>query len=373
MKKFQIPNYKYPLFKIYCPKNIGKKIEIIFKKGAVSEGYHSEKFENKFAEFLEIDKEKCVLLNSATSALTLAYRLINLKEGDEVISTPLTCPATNEPLFNSGVKIRFADIDKKSGNIDPESVKRLINKKTKAIIAVHWAGQPADIQSLKKIIGKRKIKIIEDAAHALGAKLDNRFIGNHGDFICFSFQAVKHMTTGDGGALICKNKKDANLAKKLRWFGVSRNYKGNKWKQDIKDSGYKFHTNDLSSVIGLEQLKTMNKKIRLHKKNGTFFDKNIKNKKISILKRLNNSESSHWIYTVLVDKKDKFKNYLKKFGIRSDEVHFRNDKYTIFKRFKESNLPGMDYFEKHMISIPVGWWLNNKDIKFIIKKLNNYQ
>ena len=146
------------------------------KDGNVTEGKFSEQFEKKFAKFIDINKNRCVLVNSGTSALTLAYRLIDLKKNDEVISTPMTCPATNEPLFNANVKTKFADIDKNTGNINLDSVKKLINKKTKAIVVVHWAGQPVDLIKLKNIIGKRKIKIIEDAAHALGSKLNNKFI-----------------------------------------------------------------------------------------------------------------------------------------------------------------------------------------------------
>ena len=371
--KFNIPNFKFPLFKVYCPKNIGKKIERAMQSGEVSEGRYSEEFEEKFSKNFNLNQRKCVLLNSGTSALTLAYRLMNLKKNDEVISSPMTCPATNEPLFNSDIKVKFADIDKDTGNLNLDHVKKLINKKTKAIIVVHWGGQPVDLIGLKKIIKNRDIKIVEDAAHALGAKLNNKYIGHHSDFVCFSFQAIKHMTTGDGGMLVCKNLSDANLARKLRWFGISRDYIGNKWKQDIKVSGYKFHLNNLASLIGIEQLKTINDKIDIHKYNGKYLDKNIKNEKIKLIKRLKNSESSYWIYSILVDNKNNFKKYINSKGIRCDEVSFRNDRYTIFKKYKVSPLPGTDYFDKHMVNIPVGWWINKKQISYITKKINEYK
>ena len=371
--KFNIPNFKFPLFKVYCPKNIGKKIERAMQSGEVSEGRYSEEFEEKFSKNFNLNQRKCVLLNSGTSALTLAYRLMNLKKNDEVISSPMTCPATNEPLFNSDIKVKFADIDKDTGNLNLDHVKKLINKKTKAIIVVHWGGQPVDLIGLKKIIKNRDIKIVEDAAHALGAKLNNKYIGHHSDFVCFSFQAIKHMTTGDGGMLVCKNLSDANLARKLRWFGISRDYIGNKWKQDIKVSGYKFHLNNLASLIGIEQLKTINDKIDIHKYNGKYLDKNIKNEKIKLIKRLKNSESSYWIYSILVDNKNNFKKYINSKGIRCDEVSFRNDRYTIFKKYKVSPLPGTDYFDKHMVNIPVGWWINKKQISYITRKINEYK
>ncbi len=371
--KFNIPDFKLPLFKVYCPKNIGKKIEKAMEIGEVTEGRFSEEFENKFSKTFDLNSKKCVLLNSGTSALTLAYRLMNLKKGDEVISSPMTCPATNEPLFNSEINVKFADINKDTGNLNLVHVKKLITRKTKAIIVVHWGGQPADLNGLKKIIKKRNIKIVEDAAHALGAKLNDKYIGHHSDYVCFSFQAIKHMTTGDGGMLICKKIKDARLARKLRWFGISRDYIGNKWKQDIKVSGYKFHLNNLASIIGIEQLKTIKSKINIHKKNGKFLDRNIRNNKIKLISRLEKSESAYWIYSILVDNKNKFKKYINKKGIRCDEVSFRNDKYTIFKKYKVSPLPGTNYFDKHMVNIPVGWWINKKQIKYIAKKLNEYK
>lgn len=371
--KFKIPSFKYPLFKINCPKNIGKKIEKAMKNGEVTEGRFSENFEKKFSKIFELNPKKCVLVNSGTSALTLAYRLMNIQKGDEVISSPMTCPATNEPLYNSNINVKFADIDRFTGNLCLKSVNRLITKKTRAIVVVHWGGQPLDIVGLKRIIKNKNIKIIEDAAHALGAKINNKFIGHHSDYVCFSFQAIKHMTTGDGGMLVCKNLKDSVLARKLRWFGISRNYNGNKWKQDIKVSGYKFHLNNLASIIGIEQLKTIKKKINQHKLNGKYLDSNIKNPKIKLIHRLKNSESAYWIYSILVDNKNKFKKFINKKGIRCDEVSFRNDKYTIFKKYKRTPLPGTDYFDKHMINIPVGWWIDNKQIKYIANKINEYK
>jgi dTDP-4-amino-4,6-dideoxygalactose transaminase len=358
------------LLKPHFPQNIGKKIEDIFKKGEVTEGYYSEKFENLLSNYIK--NKNCVLVNSGTSALTLAYKLLNLKKNDEVITTPFTCMATNEPLFNENIKFKFCDIEKYTGNACLKSIKKLINYKTRAIVVVHWGGQPVDINKLKKIIKNKKIKIIEDAAHALGAELDGKKIGCHGDFICFSFQAVKQITTGDGGLLVCKKTSDAKKAKLLRWFGLNRNYKGNKWLQDIKYSGYKFHLNNLASRIGCEQMKYLNKIIYRHRWNAKFYDKNINNSKIIKINKPINTNSSCWLYSILVDNKKKFKNYLIKKKISCDEISFRNDRYTIFKKYKKKNLNGTSYFSKHMVNIPVGWWLKKKDIIYIAKTLNNY-
>ncbi len=361
-------NNKIPLFKIRKTTGISKKIESVFRTGEITEGKYSKIFEDKLCNYFQ--NKNCVLVNSATSALTLAYRLIGLKKNDEVLVTPLTCMATNQPLENIGVKLKFVDIDKNTGNISLKDLRRKITKKTKAISFVHWAGNPVNLYELKKITDEYKVPIIEDAAHAFGATLRNKKIGNFKNYTVFSFQAIKHLTTVDGGMLICPTSRVAKRARKLRWFGLNRNFKGNKWKQDIKESGYKFHMNNISAVIGIEQLKQIDKILDKHRNNAQLYNQSINNKKIKLLKF--NKNSSFWIFSLLVDNKNRFKKYLNNHNILSDEVHIRNDKYSIFKKFYNPNLQNMNYFEKHMMNIPVGWWLNKKDVNHIIKVINNY-
>ena len=361
-----------PLFKVHVPPNIGIAIQNVFEEGVVTEGNYSDKFENEFSDL--VSNKYSSLLNSGTSALTLAYRMSDVGPDTEIITTPMTCMATNEPAHIMGSKIVFADIDPETGNIDPVSVKRLLTKKTRAVVGVHWAGQPYDIDAVNTIVKdySEKIKTIEDAAHALGANYNGRPIGSHSDYVCFSFQAIKHLTTVDGGAICSLTKEDDNRIKKLRWFGLDRKYQGSKWEQDIVESGYKFHMNNVNASIGLEQMKYIDNIIKAHKKNGKLFDENIDNPKIKKLRRDTKSESSTWIYTLLVEDRNKFKDYLQSNGISADVVHVRNDKYTVFKDFKRDDLPGADYFCSRMINIPVGWWLSNSDIEKIISVVNDY-
>ena len=359
---------KIKLFKIRKFRGIGKKVEQVFNSGEITEGKYSKKFEELLIDYLE--NQNCVLLNSATSALTLAYRLIGLKKDDEVLVTPLTCMATNQPLENIGVKLKFVDIDSKTGNISLDDLKNKISTKTKAISFVHWSGNPVNLFKLKKILKNTNIAVIEDAAHSFGATLKNKKIGNFNNYTVFSFQAIKHLTTGDGGLLVCPNKQISKRAKKLRWFGLDRNYKGNKWKQDIKESGYKFHMNNISAILGIEQMKDIDKILIKHKRNGYLYNKFINNKKIELLNY--NEGAVYWVYSLLVDNKEKFRKYLFNNNILCDEVHIRNDKYTIFKKFYNPNLINMNYFEKHLISIPVGWWLSKKNIMQIIQIINKY-
>lgn len=361
-----------PLFKVHMPKDTDKELKKVFDSGMITEGIYSDKFEHKFGKFIN-NKNSC-LVNSCTSALTLAYRMCDLQPGDEIIVTPLTCMATNEPAHLMGAKLVWADIDPSTGNICPDSVRKKINKRTKVISAVHWAGQPFEIDEINDIASQYGTRVVEDAAHALGASYKGSKIGSLSDFTCFSFQAIKHLTTGDGGAITCLSEDDANRIRKLRWFGLDRKFAGSKWTQDITESGYKFHMNNINACIGIKQMEYIEEIIRKHKENSLFFDQNINNKKIEKLKRNEYSESSSWIYTVKAENKYEFQKFLLENGIQSDPVHVRNDKYSVFKEYalKEGSLPGADEFCSKHISIPVGWWLSEDDRRFIVETVNRF-
>ena len=358
-----------PLFKVHTPDNIGEELQKVFDSGFISEGEQSDKFEQEFSNYIG-NKDTC-LVNSCTSALTLSYDLSGVGPGKEVISTPMTCMATNEPIQTMGAKIVWADIDPATGNIDPESVKKKINKNTAAIVGVHWSGIPFEIDAIKEIAKENNVRVIEDAAHALGSKYKGKLIGNHSDYVCFSFQAIKHLTTGDGGAIVT-NADDAALIRKLRWFGLDRKYNGSKWEQDIERSGYKFHMNNINATIGLCQMPYLNMIVNSHIENGKFYDDNIKNKKITILKKESHVESASWIYSILVEDRESLKKYLYDHGIASDVVHVRNDKYTVFKDYFSGDLQGCDEFCSKLLNIPVGWWVSKENREYIVSVLNKW-
>lgn len=375
IRKSKVARRMIPLFKVFLPQNMGSKIEDLFNTGFVSEGVYSDEFENKFSE--RIGNLNCSLVNTGTSALTLAYKLCDIQQGDEVLVTPMTCMATNVPAMLFGAKLVWVDVDPKTGNIDPEDMKKKITPKTKAVCAVHWAGQPFDIDAVNSIAKEHGIKVIEDAAHAMDATYNGKKIGNHSDFVMFSFQAIKHMTTVDGGALMCNTEEDAQKARLLRWYCLDRKYTEktgkSKWEQDISDVGFKFHMNNLNALIGLEQLKNIDYITQSHTQNGRLYDREINNPKLTKLARCSKSQSSYWIYSILVNDREDFKKYLHENGIASDVVHVRNDDYTVFKDFKSTSpLAGCDEFCSKMINIPVGWWLTKQDKERIIEVCNRY-
>lgn len=245
------------IFKPYISYDSIKLVEKTLQSGYINEGENVIKFEKLFSNKFKI--KNALTVNSCTSALHLALVLCGIKQNDEVILPAQTFIATASAVLMCGAKPVFADINLHDGNISLESIKRKITRKTKAIIVVHWAGYPCDLKEINLIAKKNNIKVIEDAAHALGAKYDKKFIGNFSDFTCFSFQAIKHLTTGDGGMLCAKRKKDHDKCSRIRWFGIDRsnakfNYL-NVREPYIKELGYKYHMNNISAAIGIGNLK----------------------------------------------------------------------------------------------------------------------
>ena len=209
-----------PLFAVHVPKDVDAPLLEVLHSGYIGQGKKVDEFEKILGDY--IGNKNVLTLNSATSGLHLALRLSNVGYGDEVISTAMTCTATNMPIIANGAKIVWADIDSQTGLIDPLDIERKITNKTKAIIIVDWGGTPCDLDAIMAIGKKYKVKVIEDCAHSFGAKYKGRKIGTICDFSVFSFQAIKHITTVDGGALFCLNTDDYKRGKLLRWYGIDR-------------------------------------------------------------------------------------------------------------------------------------------------------
>ena len=266
-------------------------------------------------------------------------------------------------------KLVFADIQKDTGNICPISIKSKITSRTKAIIVVHWGGYPCDMSEIKKIALNKKILIIEDAAHALGAYYKNKPIGVISDFTCFSFQAIKHLTTGDGGMLICKSNKNHKLAQKLKWFGINRKskyYHLGERKFQLNQLGYKYHMNDIAATIGLENIKTLKSKLKYLNNLDKYYRKNLLNvKAITLLKNEKEKKSSNWLFTILIKKRNNFFNVMKKYKVPVSVVHRRIDRYKLFGGINK-DLKNQNYFDKHQICLPLNDKLRIKDLDYII-------
>jgi dTDP-4-amino-4,6-dideoxygalactose transaminase len=353
------------LFKVRMSDKAGDEVSKILSSGFIGQGQVVEDFEVALWKHLHT-KTKPVTVNSCTSAIDLALELCGINSESEVIATPLTCWASNTHIVHRKAKIRWADIDPITGLIDPISVKNLITDKTKAIVAVNWAGKICDYKTLKSF----GIPVIEDAAHtwdAFGVSDIER-----GDYICYSFQAIKFLTSGDGGILIAPKDKEHD-ARLLRWFGLDRT-KGASFRctQNIEKAGFKYHMNDINASIGLSNIELALDSVIKHRENSKYFIDNIHNDNF-ILPEWDET-CSYWLFTmhVLNNKRSDFVKYLEDNEIASSPVHYRNDLYDCTIKFKENILPGVDSFSGTQINIPNGWWLSFDEREKIVKLLNAY-
>ncbi|GAG14270.1 unnamed protein product, partial [marine sediment metagenome] len=255
---------------------------------------------------------------------------------EEVLTTALTCVATNWPILANNLKIKWVDIDPETMNINIEDLKKKLSSTTKIISVVHWGGTPTDLDKLKEVqeyaekkFGFRPI-IIEDGAHSFGAEYNGKKLGNHGNIVMYSFQAIKHLTTVDGGLLVLPTDELYERGKLQRWFGISRERK-NKQKDfrvedDIEEFGFKFHMNDVNATIGLTNFPQVVENLKIHRKNADYYLKELQN--IDCVELLNINEkinSAYWLFTFKIKKRDEFISFMTNKGVCVSQVHGRND------------------------------------------------
>lgn len=338
------------------------ELEKVLYSGYVAQGDIVEEFERAFENY--IGSGHTLSLNSGTAALHIALILAGVKEGDEVISTPLTAEPTNVAIKMVGAKIRYADIDIDTGNICPVSIEKNINGKTKAIIVVDYAGIPVDVKRIKEISEKYHIPVIEDAAHALGAKYLGRKTGNHFPFTVFSFQAIKHLTTIDGGALQIHSEELYKQAKKIRWFGLDKNL--SRFENNIQLQGYKYHMNNVNATVGLVQLREIDSIVHTYIDNGKFYDERLKEVEgVELIKYHQDTEPSYWLYTMKVKRRYDFIKMMTENGIMASELHKRSDLHDYLNDFQQK-LPNMDAFYAELVHIPCGWWVGHQEREKVV-------
>jgi dTDP-4-amino-4,6-dideoxygalactose transaminase len=359
------------LFTPHIPKNAEKYISKTLQSRWLGQGPQVERFENEFLKLVNADNG--IAVGSGTDALHLSYILAGIKSGDEVIVPVFTCTATNIPLLYLGAKIVFADIDPSTMNIDPKSVENLITKKTKAIVCVHYGGLPCDMKAIKEIALKYNLVIIEDAAHAVGAEYLGQLVGNISDFTMFSFQAIKHITTGDGGFLTFKDSAILDRAKQLRWFGIDRTAKQlGIWENDIQEIGFKYQMTDLSASLGLAGIEEFEETLNIRR--NLYLHYNLLLSNIDSVQVIGKEDSirksAAWLYTICVNNRKKLQEKLWESGIESRQVHYRNDRYSIFKQSK-SNFPVMDEIEDKYLVLPLHTKMNLIDVERIVRVIDS--
>jgi dTDP-4-amino-4,6-dideoxygalactose transaminase len=368
----------------------------VLRSGYIGQGPRVEQFEYELSKFLNTDY--VITTNSATSAESLIYHMLKkpsqikfidhfepgdkaieidwpgLSVGDEVLATPLTCTATNWPIVSNNLSLKWVDTCPDSLGPDLDDLKRKLSPKTKLISIVHWGGYPVDLRKLREIQYDCHRKygffplIIEDCAHALGSRFESKILGSHGNFSTFSFQAIKHVTSVDGGLLVVPDQNMFKRAKLLRWHGIDResNRKDFRCEADIPEIGFKYHMNDVSAAIGLANLKHYDEISEGFRRCSDFYRSNLANIDGLEILQLPTSDRdvTPWLFSVNVKRKVDFYRHMNDSGIVVSQVHERNDKHSAVKMFG-SFLPSLDKICAGLICIPCGWWVSDDDLNYI--------
>lgn len=355
-----------PLFYPYIPKKkILKELSDTLSGRWIGQGPKVDLFEEKFGK--KMGYKYPLMVNSGTSALELTYHLLELNEGDIVVVPVLDAIAGQVGLIRRKCKLLFCDIERASLNIDPNFLERLLKEnEVRAVVGVHLGGIHFN-QRIYSICKKYQVPLIVDSAqyHA----------PTKGDYICYSFQAIKHITTGDGGMLVLNNRKEYDRAKKLRWFGISRDLKKKnskvwEWREitsEVEEAGYKFQPTDIDACFALAALPDLDKVIKYRKELGLEYRQGLKSlKQVQVV-----ADDTYLLLTILTDRRDELADYLMKKGVENNLVHIRNDIYRIFGG-KRQNLPNMNWVEKKYLCLPLNCQIKKSDVRFICKTIKRF-
>ena len=363
---------RIPLFMPHMPAKARDYVLHTPESRWIGQGPKVRQFEQEFSRVFGENRES-IAVGSGTDALHLAYLLAGIGPGDEVLTPLFTCTATNIPLLYLGAKPVFVDVEPETMNLSVSDARARITERTKAIICVHYGGLPCDMDGLQELADEFGIPIIEDAAHALGATYRGVPIGAVSDFTMFSFQAIKHITTGDGGMLTISDPGLRALADKLRWFGIDREKKQlGVWENDISEVGYKYQMTDIGAALGLAALEEWTDTLahrQLLLRNYLSELSDIPG--LEILSRPNDhTEHAAWLMTVAVENRKDLQTKLLESGIEANQVHYRNDRYSIFGG-RTDEYPEMDKLEARYLVLPLHTRMSSSHVSRIAEVIRS--
>ena len=335
-----------------------------------------QKFERKISKYLGSDQ--CIAVNSGTAALNLALSLFDLKNKD-VILPSMSFISTAHAIIENGGNPIFVEVEPETLCIDPSQIYKSITKKTAAIIPVHFGGNPCDMDEIKTIANHFKLKIIEDAAHALPSFYNNNKIGTLSDAVCFSFYATKTLTTGEGGMVTTNNSKIAEKIKIQRLHGISsdawkRYGQNSDWYYEVVDLGYKYNTTDIQASIGIIQLEKL-EWMRDERKKIAEKYKNAFAGRLNFINENNQNKSSWHLFVIKIGNRDELHQKLKEKGI-STSVHFIPiHKHPYYKNrfsFNNEQFPVANIVFEQSLSLPIYPGLGELEVEYIIKYVLEY-
>jgi perosamine synthetase len=350
----------------------------VLLSGWVGPGPKVEAFEEKFAEY--VGTRFALSMNSCSAALFAALRVIGV-EGREVVTTAQTFVSTNHAILqNDGIPV-FADIQADTLNIDPVSIADRVNDKTGAIVVVHHGGHPCDMDPILEIANEKGIPVVEDAAHAAGTRYKGRMAGSLGTVGCFSFHALKNMSTGDGGMLTTDDEEIAECVRNMRWMGITRgtydrfrrNGRQRSWEYEVDEVGYKFHMNDLNAAIGIVQLGKLESTNAARREVAVQYRQAFADLEwLQVLEEKDYAQSANHAFVVLVEDRDRLIEHLGEKEIDAG-VHYRpNHLYSVYEPYRRS-LPVTEALWTQMVTLPMFPGMTNDDVRQVIEAVRGFK
>jgi len=359
---------------VCIPDSASDEVVNTLKSKWINTGKKEKEFRKKICK--RFNAPYATATTSGTNALKIALKSLDIGPGDEVVSTPYTFIATNTAILELGAKPVFADIQYDTLNIDPNSVAKKINNKTKAIMCVHYAGNPVDLDELRTVAKHHNLPIIEDSAHAMGSEYKDKPIGSTGDVACFSFQCVKIVTCGDGGVVTTTNEDLYKKIQKFSWYGIDREIKKTSildpFPHDPDGLGLKANMNDIVATLACSAIDYLDTALKYRLHIGNIYRDELENlSKIELMNYKNDRKPNYQIFPIHVENRVSFAEFMWSKGIQVNINNRRNDLYEMFGGLQK-DLINLEKADKDVILVPLHNDLSEFDIERIINSIKEY-
>ena len=348
-----------------------KAVVEVLKSPYLTCGPKVKEFEKTICDYT--GAKYCVAVNSATSALHIAMMALGIKEGDEVITTPITFLASANCARYEGAKVVFADIDSETANINPKEIERHITSKTRAIIPVHFTGQSCDMEAILKIAKENNLFVVEDGAHAIGSDYKNTKVGccKYSDMTVFSFHPVKTITTCEGGAVTTNNEELYKKLCALRAHGMHKDGDMvSDWRYEMRELGYNYRMTDVQSALGISQMKRLDVFKKRRREIVDYYNKNLG---LPHLIEREFSNACFHLYPILVKNRREFYFKAREIGLNL-QVHYIPVHLQPYYRnlgYKEGDYKNAENYYEHCISLPLYPDLTDSDLEEIVKRIKS--